>query len=57
MPNYEAMSHVILVLEPENHLGSFVRRVVLFKKRLKYDKKNFTGLLYVLKTKIPFYPC
>ena len=40
VPNFEAMSHVTSVLGPENHLKSG-----LIEKRLKYVKKDFTGLL------------
>ena len=40
VPNFEAMSHVTSILGPENHF-----KIGLIEKRLKYRKKDFTGLL------------
>ena len=49
VPNFEAMSHVTLVLGPEFGIKS--GRI---EKRLKSGKKYFTGLLYV--SRYPFIP-
>ena len=37
-PNFDAMSHVISVLQPENHLKSLVQEVFLFKNGLNTAK-------------------
>ena len=46
VPNFEEMSHVILVLEPENYLKNLVKKVGLFKNGLK-AAKNISQSYYM----------
>ena len=43
VPNFEAVSHVALVLGPENHLESLVEKVVLLKNGLNTAKNISQG--------------
>ena len=48
VPNFEAISHVTLLIGPENYPQKFGVKTGLIQKRLKYGKKYFTWL-YVLR--------
>ena len=53
VPNFEAIGHVTLVLEPENRSASLALKAVSVKNGFKYGKKYFIWL-YVLR--YPFIP-
>ena len=53
VPNFEAMSHVISILRPENHVKKLGLKAVLMKNDLN-TAKIFHRV--IIRLKIPFYP-